>query len=202
VAKRVYQFIVPSYTVMFVFFLVTIMGRSFIAERELGTLRRLRIAPIAPLQILIGKVVPFLLVSLVQTAILLLTGKLLFGMSWGPQPWLLLPVILAASLSATTLGLLFSTIARTDSQVSSLGSLIVLTSAGISGCMVPRQWMPEFSQKLSLITPHAWALEAYSELLTKDVPSFSRLAECCGALLLFSAAFFVLGLIRFRRHES
>jgi hypothetical protein len=53
--NRVYQFFIPSYTVLFVFFLVNIMGRSFLGERDTGTLRRLRISPVAPIAILIGK---------------------------------------------------------------------------------------------------------------------------------------------------
>ena len=195
---RVYQFLVPSYTVLFVFFLVNIMGRSFIAERDMGTLRRLRISPIRPGSILIGKTLPFLVMSLVQTSILMVTGKLLFGMSWGPSPWLLAPIMLCTSGAATTLGLLFSTLCKTESQVSSFGNLIVLSSAGISGCLVPRAWMPELSQKISLCTPHAWALDAYGELLTKESPDHQKIAICCGALLLFSLVFFIGGLLRFR----
>jgi ABC-2 type transport system permease protein len=196
---RVYQFLVPSYTVLFVFFLVNIMGRSFITERELGTLRRLRIAPVSSGSILVGKTLPFLVVSVLQTLILMGSGRLLFGMSWGTQPWLLLPIILCTSLAATTLGLLFSTIVTTESQVSSFGNLLMLSTAGISGCLVPRAWMPELSQKISLMTPHAWALDAYNELLTKDVPRASFIAGRCGVLLCFATVFFVFGLVRFRK---
>jgi len=196
--NRVYQFFIPSYTVLFVFFLVNIMGRSFLGERDTGTLRRLRIAPISPTAILIGKTLPFFILSLVQTIILMISGRLLFGMSWGPQPWLLLPIMLCTSAAATALGLMFSTIAKTESQVSSFGNLILLSSAGISGCLVPRAWMPPMSQKISLFTPHAWALDAYSELLTEEMPRISTIVESCGMLLLFSTAFFVVGLYRFR----
>lgn len=195
---RVYQFLIPSYTVLFVFFLVNIMGRSFIAERDLGTLRRLRISPISSGSILLGKTAPFLIMSLVQTAILMISGRLLFGMTWGPQPWLLLPIMLCTSLAATALGLFFSTLCKTESQVSSFGNLIVLSTAGISGCLVPRAWMPELSQQISLCTPHAWALDAYSELLTREVPNLQVIATCCGTLLLFALGFFICGLLRFR----
>jgi ABC-2 type transport system permease protein len=196
--NRVYQFFIPSYTVLFVFFLVNIMGRSFLGERDSGTLRRLRIAPIAPVAILIGKTLPFFILSLVQTTILMVSGRLLFGMSWGPQPLLLIPIMLCTSAAATALGLMFSTLAKTESQVSSLGNLILLSSAGISGCLVPRAWMPPTSQRISLFTPHAWALDAYSELLTKELPRISVIGQSCGVLLMFSAVFFVVGLYRFR----
>ncbi len=196
--NRVYQFFIPSYTVLFVFFLVNIMGRSFLGERDTGTLRRLRIAPIAPVAILMGKTLPFFVLSLVQTIILMVSGRLLFDMSWGPQPLLLIPIMLCTSATATALGLMFSTLAKTESQVSSIGNLILLSSAGISGCLVPRAWMPPMSQKISLFTPHAWALDAYSELLTKEMPRISTIGQSCGMLLMFSAMFFVVGLYRFR----
>ena len=196
--NRVYQFFIPSYTVMFVFFLVNIMGRSFLSERDLGTLGRLRIAPISSTAILIGKTLPFFILSLVQTIILMISGRLLFGMSWGPEPWLLIPIMLCTSAAATALGLMFSTLAKTESQVSSFGNLILLSSAGISGCLVPRAWMPPLSQKISLLTPHAWALDAYGELLTKEMPDIATIGQSCGMLLLFSTVFFVVGLYRFR----
>lgn len=197
--NRVYQFFIPSYTVLFVFFLVNIMGRSFLDERDMGTLRRLRISPISATSILIGKTLPFMVLSLVQTSILMISGKLLFGMSWGPQPWLLIPIMLCTSAAATSLGLMFSTLAKTESQVSSFGNLILLSSAGISGCLVPRAWMPPLTQKVSLMTPHAWALDAYSEVLTKELPSLRVIGLSCGALLGFSLLFFLVGQYRFRR---
>jgi len=79
----IYQYLVPSYTVMFVFFIVTFMARNLIAERDSGTLNRLFIAPITRPGLMVGKTLPFLLISVVQTIILFLAGKALFHMSWG-----------------------------------------------------------------------------------------------------------------------
>src|SRR5579872_6062166 len=149
----VYQILVPSYTVMFVFFIVTFMARSFIEERDLQTLKRLRIAPISRTGLLVGKTIPFLVVSLVQTVLLFLAGKLFFGMSWGVEPWFLPAVMVATSLAATALGLLVATLVRTDSQVSAYGTFLVLILAGLSGCLMPRSWQPELMQKMGLITP-------------------------------------------------
>jgi ABC-2 type transport system permease protein len=197
-----YDKLVPSYTVLFVFFLVNIMARSFISERELGTLRRLRMAPIRPVAILIGKNVPFYLLSLVQTTALFLFGRLLFGMSWGAEPWLLVPIIMSTSLAATALGLMVATIIRTDSQVSAYGNSLVIILAGISGCFMPRDWLPDVMQKLSLGTPHAWALMAYDELLSHEHIIHAEIFKSCGMLLAFAAAFFTVGWLRFRRIDG
>ena len=105
----VYKAIVPSYTVFFVFFLVNFMARSVLHERELGTLKRLRMAPINPISLLAGKTMPFLFISLIQTASSSFAGGCIFAFSWGNEPWMLIPVIVATSMAATALGLLVAT---------------------------------------------------------------------------------------------
>ena len=189
----VYQTLVPAYTVMFAFFLVPIMGRSFIAERELGTLRRLRIAPISAVDLVLGKTIPFLVISLAQSAALFLFGRLLFGMSWGIQPLLLIPIVACTSLAATGMGLLIATLVRTDSQVSAYANFLVITMAGISGCFMPREWLPEVMQTVSLGTPHAWSLIAYHEALSTPTPDISTIARSCGVLSVYAAALASLG---------
>lgn len=195
--EDIYHQLVPGFTVMFVFFLVNIMARSFIHERQLGTLNRLRIAPLRPSSLLIGKTAPFFIVSLIQSAVLFLAGRFIWGMSWGTQPWLLLPVIAATSLAATALGLLVATLIRTDAQVSAYGNVIVITMAGISGCLMPRDWLSPTMQAVSLSTPHAWALIGYEEILTNDLPSLTVVTESCGMLLAFSLLYFLIGCICF-----
>jgi len=200
-ASIVYQILVPSYTVMFVFFIVNFMARSFISERDIGTLNRLRIAPVTKIGLMLGKTAPFLLISLIQTAILFLAGRALFGMSWGNTPWGILPVMLCTSMSATALGLLVATVVKTDSQVSAYANTLVLIMAGISGCLMPRSWQPEVMQQVGLITPHAWSLIAYDQLLNRDLPDLSVVTNCCLALVAFSAAFMLIGWWRFRTME-
>jgi ABC-2 type transport system permease protein len=195
---NVYQILVPSYTVMFAFFLVNIMARSFISERDIGTLCRLRMAPVSRAGLLLGKTAPFFIISLVQSALLFLFGRLLFGMSWGATPAGLIPVVLCTSLAATTLGLLVATLARTESQVQAYATFLVITMAGISGCLMPRDWQPQLMQQISLITPHAWALIAYDQLLVREHLNWGVVGRGCAMLLAFAAVFFSVGWWRFQ----
>jgi ABC-2 type transport system permease protein len=200
-SNMIYQTLVPAFLVMFAFFLVNIMASSFITERKLGTLRRLQMSRVSSVQLLWGKTLPFLFVSIVQSLLLFLAGKLMFGMSWGRYPWMLLPVIFTTSISATGLGLLLATIVRTESQVSSYSTFLVVVLAGISGCYMPRAWLPELMKNVSLATPHAWALIAYQELLTRDHPNMQLVGECCGVMALMGSVCFAVGAWRFRRGE-
>lgn len=199
---RMFQVIVPSYTVLFTFFLINIMARSFLSERDTGTLSRLRAAPIGTGALLVGKTIPFLLVSVIQGLLLFLFGKLLFGMSWGPTPWLLPLVIVCTSLSATGLGLMIAVWVRNDAQVSAYANLIVLTFGGLSGCFMPRAWLPETMRQISLATPHAWALIAYNQVLNTPYPDLPRVIGSSAMLLAFTAIFAVAAWRRFARFAA
>jgi ABC-type Na+ efflux pump permease subunit len=203
-----YQVLVPSYTVMFAFFLVLTVGWIFVAERRQGTLRRLRAAPLARWQILLGKLIPCFLLSLGQGIFLLAAGRLLFGLRWGPENWpwweqaaWVLPVIFCTSLAAMGLALLVAAVARSEIQVALFGAVPVLVLALIGGCVLPRELMPEQTQSLALVTPQGWALDAYRELLDaspKYQPNTALVLRACGVLAAFGAGFLALawGLLR------
>jgi ABC-type Na+ efflux pump permease subunit len=194
-----YQILVPSYTVMFAFSLILTVGWLFVAERSQGTLRRLRAAPLTRTQILLGKVLPCFALSLLQGVLLLVLGKLVFQMRWGSAAWpfwqqalSLLPVIMTTSLAAVGLSLFVAALSRTPIQVAIVGSLLVIAFALISGCLIPASLMPEAMREVSLITPHAWALKAYTELLpVKEThqPNMEIVWQSCAVLAGFGVGF-------------
>ncbi len=196
---EIYEVLVPSYTVMFLFFIVNIMARSLLEERALGTMQRLRAAPISAAALLAAKSVPFLLTAVVQGVLLFAAGKVLFGMSWGERPWLLLPVLLATALAATALGVLVSTLVRSEAQVAAFSTLLVVGLGAVSGCFLPRVWLPEALRQASLATPHAWALIAFDQVLMAGGPDVSRVMTCCGVLVAMAAVFSLAGWQRFRK---
>lgn len=188
-----YQLLVPSYLVMFAFFLVLTVGWLIVAERRQGTLKRLAIAPLSRLEILGGKLIPCLFLSWFQGAFLLVAGKLLFGMSWGAAPAWLFLVVAATSLAAMGMALWVAALARTETQVAIYGTLLVLVLAGLSGSLMgERSMMPELLQRISRVTPHAWALDAYRQLLTNPHPELSFVVAACGMLVLFGVGFLSL----------
>jgi ABC-type multidrug transport system permease subunit len=129
-------------------------------------------------------------------------------MRWGPDEWslgrqalALAPVVLATSLAAMGLALLVAAVARTELQVTLYGAIPVLVLALIGGCVLPREMMPESAREFSLITPQAWALQAYRELLGGGphyVPHMALVWSACGVLTAFAAGFIALawGLLR------
>jgi ABC-type multidrug transport system permease subunit len=191
-----YQILVPAYTVMFAFFMVLTVGWLFVSERRQGTMKRLRAAPLSKTEVLLGKMLPCFALSLTQGVFLLVAGKLVFGMRWGPDNWpvwqqalQLLPVVATTSLAAMGLALFVAALARTETQVAIYGTLLVLVLAGVSGCLMPRDLMPETMKQISLATPHAWALDAYGQLLLSSTPAITLVWQACLVLTAFGGVF-------------
>jgi linearmycin/streptolysin S transport system permease protein len=194
-----FQQLVPSFAVMFPFFLAMVVGWVFVTERRQGTLKRLRFAPVSRAQVLAGKLLPVFVLSMGLAAFLLVAGRLIFGMSWGPETWpvwlqaaYLVPVVVATSFASMGLALLVAAVSRSEIQVALFGALPVLVMALVSGCILPREMMTESAQYLSWFTPHGWALAAYRELLGDDpkyVPDLALVWQSCGVLTAFGAGF-------------
>ncbi len=193
----VYQQEVPGYTVMYVFFIVTIMASSIMVERREGTFRRLLSAPMPRWQLLLGKVTPYLLVAVFQVGILLTFGKLVFGMDLGAHPLALLPVSLALAACAVALGLLLASVTRSEAQVMGIGTAVVLVLAALGGCMVPGVFMPHFMQEIAHFVPQGIALNAYQDVLVRG-ESMHAVLPGAGILAAVAVAMFALAVPRFR----
>ncbi|HKI31150.1 MAG TPA: ABC transporter permease [Gemmataceae bacterium] len=194
-----YQTLVPSYTVMFAFALLVVVGWLFVSERRRGTLKRLRAAPVTRSQVLLGKFLPCLALAALQGTFLLIAGKLVFGMRWGPDSWpvakqvaWLFPVVLTTAFAAMGLSLFVAALVRTEMQVAIYGSVLVMALGLVSGCLWPREQMPENAKHVSLVTPHAWALDAYKQLLGSSEPNTQMVLTSCLVLVGFGAGFLAL----------
>ena len=129
---------------------------------------------------------------------MMLASKLIFGLSWGPQPIWLLLVVSATAFAASGLAMLVASLAKTETQVAIYGTLLVLVLAGIGGTMMPRDLMPDELKQISYITPHAWALDAYAQLLVNPAPVYTEVAKSCGMLFGFGVLFLLIAWWRVR----
>jgi ABC-2 type transport system permease protein len=188
---------VPGVTIYGIFWIVSLLAGSVFQEKREGTFRRLLIAPMSRAAMLTGKVLPYYLINLLQIATMMGLSGLLFGVSMGRSPAGLVVVSLAAAATATGLGVLLAALARTQAQVGMLASVVILTLAVLGGCFVPRWVMPDWLRTLGLITPHAWAVDAYQDLMVQGYGLLEILPKT-GALVAFAGVFFGVGVWRFR----
>jgi ABC-2 type transport system permease protein len=187
---------VPGYAIFGVFFIVLTLAASFIKEKEDGTFVRILAAPLSKPALLVGKLLPYYLMNLVQLALMFCVGVLFFGMRLGNLPALIL-ISLAVSAAANGLGLLVAALGKTEAQVNGLALLFAITLAALGGVMVPTFIMPAFMKTLSLFTPHAWALAGYHDVIIRGLGVQAVLRET-GVLLAFACGFFAIALWRFR----
>ncbi len=194
---------VPGWTLFGVFFISQMVATSILEEKKVGSFRRLLAAPMSRVTMLLGKLLPHLIINLIQIVLMFAVGVFVLPLTGlprlelGQHPEGLILVSVCASLAASGLGLLLAAIGKTAEQIGGLGSLLVVTLAAIGGVMVPRFVMPQFMQSLSLISPHAWALSAYQDILMRGY-GVAQILPACGALLLFAAAFFGVAVWKFK----
>ncbi len=188
---------VPGYTVYGVFWIASLLAASVLREKRDGTFRRLMTAPVARPVMLAGKLIPYFLINLLQITIMMAAAALLFRMSFGHSIVGLCVTSLALAASATGLGIFICAIARTEAQANSFSVLLVLTMSALGGCFVPRFIMPATLKTIGLITPHAWALDAYQDLIVRGYGLVEVAPKVC-VLAGFAIVFFAVGVWRFR----
>ncbi|MBM3182154.1 MAG: hypothetical protein FJZ86_17690 [Chloroflexi bacterium] len=194
---------VPGWTLFGVFFISQTLATSLLEEKKVGTFRRLLVAPMSRAALLLGKLTPFLIVNLIQIILMFAVGVFIMPLVGAPKlelgshPEALILISLAVSLAATGLGLLIAALAKTAEQIGGLSSLLVVTMAALGGVMVPRYIMPDFMQTIGLITPHAWALTAYQDVLVRGY-DVTHILPAVAALMGFAVVFFGVALWRFK----
>ena len=181
---------VPAWALFAIFFITIPLSASIVKEKTQGTALRLFTSPL-PYRVLIGaKVVVFLGVSLLQFVLMLLMGVFLFpylGLPTLEVSGRLLPLLLialSAGLSAIGLGVLLGTLSKTQEQSAPLGATLTVLFAAIGGIWIPTFAMPPIMQTIAKLSPMNWGLQAFYDVLLREV-SISELCLKVSALLLF-----------------
>lgn len=169
----IYQwFIVPSLSGLLAMLIALIVtGLSIARERELGTFDQLLVSPARPIEIIVGKTVPALIIGTLLASIMIAAGIFLFGIPFtGSIPWLLAAVMLFI-LSMVGIGLVISSVCQTQQQailgVFSIAVPVVL----LSGFVTPVENMSEFLQLIARVNPLTYYLEIVRGSFLKSVPA-------------------------------
>ncbi|WP_348631721.1 ABC transporter permease [Mesorhizobium sp. M1D.F.Ca.ET.234.01.1.1] len=178
--------------------MVMMTAMALTRETERGTMENLLAMPSSPTEIMLGKVLPFLVVGAVQVTVVLAAAKLLFGVPFVGSLTLLLSSVLVFVLSLVLLGYTISTLARSQMQAMQLTFFFFLPSLLLSGFMFPYRGMPGWAQILGEIFPLTHFLRITRAVMLKGA-DFSAVAAEIGWLAVFVMAFAGAALLRFRR---
>lgn len=178
--------------------MVMITSVAMTRETERGTMENLLALPVRPLEVMIGKIIPYVLLGLLQAAIIIGVGAYVFAVPFLGAPGLLLAGIGVFILANLALGFLFSTLVRTQMQAMQLTFFFFLPSMLLSGFMFPFRGMPVWAQSLGELLPLTHFLRVVRGVMLKAA-QFQQLWPEFLALGLFLLAIGGLALLRYRR---
>jgi ABC-2 type transport system permease protein len=189
------QYFGPGMAIFFLFFVVGTGARSLLAEREQGTMPRILAAPGRRSSIIFGKGIAVFVLGMLSMTTVYVVMALFFGVHWG-DPLAIGALTLLVVLALMSVTSLVQTLAKTEAQAASYGSIIGMMFALIGGNFFPLFQMPKFVQHLSALTPNGWALRGFTDVaydgakLVNLIPNLAAMAAfvaICGTIAAFRA---------------
>jgi ABC-2 type transport system permease protein len=193
-----FSYSAPTMLVLFVFINSLAGGAAIIENRRLRMYERVSAAPVTRLEIIAGETLAYLGIALLQSAIIVGVGGVLFGVDWG-DPIAAAALVFVWALVGTGAGVLSGTLFRTPEQASSIGPPLGIAAGMLGGCMWPLEIVPAFMRTVGHALPHAWAVDAWGELLSRG-GGIGDIAQELVVLGAFAAALLVISTTRLRHH--
>jgi len=167
-------------------------------ERERGTMENLLATPVKPLEVMIGKIVPYILIGYVQVVVILAAAAFLFHVPMVGSLVLLSAVLVLFMATNLAIGFTFSTFAKSQMQAMQMTFFFFLPSMLLSGFMFPFRGMPEWAQALGEVLPLTHFLRIVRAILLKG-SSGAEIAPEVWPLAVILAAVSAAALMRYQR---
>ncbi|WP_137151007.1 ABC transporter permease [Devosia sp. FKR38] len=178
--------------------MVMITAVAIVKERERGTMEMLIATPVQPLEVMAGKILPYVLVGYVQTAVFLVAAFVLFSVPFEGSFLAFLIGFNLFILGNLALGFLISTLARSQMQAMQLSFFTILPSILLSGFMFPFAGMPGWAQALGTGVPATHFIRLVRMVMLKGADS-ADVAGQFGALATITTVFALLAMLRYRQ---
>lgn len=162
-----FAYTAPANLVLFVFINTFAVSTVIAVDRKGGQIRRMLSTPNPPGGVLLGIAASRLAFALVQSALIVGVGALAFGVDWGDPVAALVLVALWAVVSAAV-GVLAGSLVSDADQAQAVGIPIAVGCGMLGGCMWPLEIVPEAVRIAGHVTPHAWVMDAWMEVMFDD----------------------------------
>lgn len=171
---------------------------AIVRERERGTLEQLIVTPIRPWELMLGKIIPYVVIAFAGAGMALGVGRFWFGVEIAGSLLLLLLLSIVFLLSSLGIGLFISTISRTQTQAMQTALFVMLPSILLSGFMFARDAMPPIIYALGYLIPLTYFLQILRGIMLKGV-GLDVLWPQALPLALFGLAVFTISSLRFTK---
>lgn len=180
--------------------LVLMTALSVTRERERGTMESLLATPAKPIEVMIGKLSPYVGVGVVQTGVILTVARGMFGvpMPGTVETWVVLLIgMILFVVGSLALGFFFSTLAQTQLQAMQMSFFYIMPSVLLSGFAFPFRGMPAWAQAIGELLPVTHFLRVVRGAVLKEA-TFPELFASLSALSAFLIAITALAMLRYR----
>jgi ABC-2 type transport system permease protein len=192
-------FMVPALIGMILQLLTSMLtATAIVRERERGTIEQLIVTPIRSWELILGKIIPYVLIAFIDTLEILVVGTLWFGVPIRGSLGLLLALSSLFLVSSLGIGLFLSTVARTQQEAMMLTWFTLLPTVFLSGFFFPLAAMPPVLQWISHLVPLRYYLVIIRSILLKGVGAETLVPEIA-ALAVFGAVLMGAAALRFRK---
>jgi ABC-2 type transport system permease protein len=196
---RTATYVVPGLVgVILTMTMVMLTAMAVARERERGTLEQLIVSPVRRGELVAGKILPYVIIGYVQVSLILVAGRVIFGVPLVGSLALLYALAFVFITASLGVGLVFSTLARTQQQAMQMSFFFFLPNVLLSGFMFPFEGMPRPAQILSQVLPLTHFLRIVRGIMLKGA-GFADVAAELGWLCGLMAALVALALARFRK---
>ena len=178
--------------------MIMMTGLAVTRERERGTMENLLATPVRPFEVMIGKIVPYILVAYIQVTLILTAARFIFHVPMQGSLALLLFCVLLFVAANLSVGITFSTIAKNQMQAMQMTFFFFLPSILLSGFMFPFRGMPEWAQTIGSALPLTHFLRLVRGILLKGNDFYETLPHL-GPIALFMLVVLTIALKRYRR---
>ncbi len=193
------NFFVPGVLALVLMIMTMLLtSMTLVKEKEMGTMEQLIVTPIRPFQLLAGKLVPSIVIGLVDSAMVTAAARLLLGVPLRGNLFILLVMILAFILTTLGLGLFISTISHNQQQAMLSAVFVILPMMLLGGFVFPIENMPRLFQGLTYAIPIRYFFTIVRGIFLKGA-GWPELWDEGAALLIIGMTLFGLSLLRFRK---
>jgi len=198
-ALRSRNFMIPGVLGLILMIMtISLASMGLVREKEAGTMEQLIVTPIRPHQLIVGKLLPFVLIGLVEATVVIVLARFWFGVPLRGDVGLLYLFSLAFMLNTLGIGLFISTVSRTQQQAMFTTVFFIMPMIMLGGFVFPIENMPAFFQAVSRAVPTRYFFVAIRGIMLRGA-TWTELWPQGAALAVLGAVLFSLSVLRFRK---
>jgi ABC-2 type transport system permease protein len=196
------QYMIPGIIVVLLTVVSMMLSSiNLVREKEIGTLEQLMVSPLKRYQLLLGKILPFLILTFIELGIVMTFGQIIFSVHVKGSYILLAALSFLFLFTTLGFGIFISTITNTQQQAMFVSWFIMVFMLLISGFFVPIENMPDFIQKLTYLNPMRYFLYIVRDIVQKDA-SFVHLLKDIIPMTLYGIIIFSISILKFQKRVT